>query len=381
MVDKVRAVVMVEPGNVEVQEFPYPDLEEGAMIIQVEMAGICGTDKHTYKGEMVLYAGTEAEQRGVFPCVKGHEVVGRIAEINGTYLDADGRKLNVGDRVTVCPNIICKTCWYCRHVFGWPYCANNRTYGVYFRAAEPPHITGGWAEYMYIFPGSFVYKVPEEMPLEMAVNVELMVVTCNVDRAKGYMEFASRGFGLMDTVLVQGVGAMGLAHLIKARVLGAGDIIAVDVSDFRLDLARKFGADHTLNVRNTSVKERMDFVRSLTEGRGADVVIETTGTPDVLAEGLDLLRRGGTYLEASNFVDAGEATINVHRHLAAKNVLLIGSTNHPNTEYDRTMRMMMRHRDNFPWMEFISHRFKLEEATRAMEASFEDESLKVVFVP
>lgn len=381
MVDKVRAVVMKEPGKVEFQEFPYPDLEEGAMIIQVEMAGICGTDKHTYKGEMVLYAGTEAEQRGVFPCVKGHEVVGRIAEINGTYLDADGRKLNVGDRVTVCPNIICKTCWYCRHVFGWPYCANNKTYGVYFRADEPPHITGGWAEYMYIFPGSFVYKVPEEMPLEMAVNVELMVVTCNVDRAKGYMEFASRGFGLMDTVLVQGVGAMGLAHLIKARVLGAGDIIAVDVSDFRLDLARKFGADHTLNVRKTSVKERMDFVRSLTEGRGADVVIETTGTPDVLAEGLDLLRRGGTYLEASNFVDAGEATINVHRHLAAKNVLLIGSTNHPNTEYDRTMKMMMRHRDNFPWMEFITHQFKLEEATQAMEASFEDESLKVVFIP
>ncbi len=381
MVDMVRAVVMVEPGRVEVQEFPYPDLEEGAMIIQVEMAGICGTDKHTYKGEMVLYAGTEAEQRGVFPCVKGHEVVGRIAEINGSCLDADGRPLNVGDRVTVCPNIICKTCWYCRHVFGWPYCANNRTYGVYFPSDEPPHITGGWAEYMYIFPGSFVYKVPEEMPLEMAVNVELMVVTCNVDRAKGYMEFASRGFGLMDTVLVQGVGAMGLAHMIKARVLGAGDIIAVDVSDFRLDLARRFGADHTLNVRNTSVKERIDFVKSLTEGRGADVVIETTGTPDVLAEGLDLLRRGGTYLEASNFVDAGEATINVHRHLAAKNVLLIGSTNHPNTEYERTMKMMMRHRDNFPWMQFISHRFKLEEATRAMEASFEDESLKVVFVP
>ena len=185
----------------------------------------------------------------------------------------------------------------------------------------------------------------------------------------------------MDSVLVQGVGAMGLAHMIKARVLGAGDIIAVDVSDFRLDLARRFGADHTLNVRNTSVKERIDFVKSLTEGRGADVVIETTGTPDVLAEGLDLLRRGGTYLEASNFVDAGEATINVHRHLAAKNVLLIGSTNHPNTEYERTMKMMMRHRDNFPWMQFISHRFKLEEATRAMEASFEDESLKVVFVP
>jgi L-iditol 2-dehydrogenase len=155
----------------------------------------------------------------------------------------------------------------------------------------------------------------------------------------------------------------------------------MDVSDFRLDLAREFGADYTVNVRKTPLKERMKFVKDRTEGRGADVVIETTGTPHVLAEGLDMLRRGGTYLEASNFVDAGEATINVHRHLAAKNVLLIGSTNHPNTEYDRTMKMMMRHRHNFPWSRFISHQFKLEEATRAMEASFEDESLKVVFVP
>ncbi len=381
MVDTVRAVVMVEPGKVEVQDFPYPRLEKDAMVIQMEMAGICGTDKHTYKGEMILYAGTEAEQRGVFPCVKGHENVGRIVEINGTYLDADGNELKVGDRVTMCPNIICKKCWYCRHVFGWPYCAENKTYGVYFRADEPPHITGGWSEYMYIFPGSWVYKVPEDMPPEMAVNIELMTVTNNVDRAKGYMEFASRGFGLMDTVLIQGVGAMGLAHLIKARVLGAGDIIALDVSDFRLNLAREFGADHTLNVRKTTPKERMTFVKELTEGRGADVVIETAGIPDVLPEGLDLLRRGGTYLEASNFVDAGEATINVHRHLAAKNVLLIGSTNHPNTEYYRTMKMMMRYRDRFPWMKFVTQKYSLDQATEAMEKSFEDESLKVVFVP
>jgi threonine dehydrogenase-like Zn-dependent dehydrogenase len=195
------------------------------------------------------------------------------------------------------------------------------------------------------------------------------------------MEFASRGFGLMDTVLIQGVGAMGLAHLIKARVLGAGDIIAVDVSDFRLNLAKEFGADYTINVKKTTPKERMKFVKNLTEGRGADVVIETTGTPDVLPEGLDLLRRGGTYLEASNFVDAGEVTINVHRHLAAKNVLLIGSTNHPNTEYYRTMKMMMRYRDRFPWMKFVTHKFPLDQATEAMKKSFEDESLKVCFVP
>jgi threonine dehydrogenase-like Zn-dependent dehydrogenase len=379
--DSVKAVVMVGPGKVEVQEFSYPEIEKDAMVIRIEMAGICGTDKHAYKGEMILYAGTEAEQRAVFPCVRGHEVVGRIEEINGTYLDADGAALKEGDRVTVCPNIICKKCWYCRHIFGWPYCADNKTYGVYFRSDQPPHITGGWSEYMYVFPGSWVYKVPEEMAPEVAVNIELMVVTSNVDRAKGYMEFAGRGFGLMDTVLIQGVGAMGLAHLIKARVLGAGDIIAFDVSDFRLALAKEFGADYTVNVTKTTPKERMALVKDLTDGRGADMVIETAGIPAVLPEGLDLLRRGGTYLEASNFVDAGETTLNVHRHLAAKNVLLLGSTNHPNTEYYRTIKMMMRYGKHFPWTRFVTHTFPLDKADEALRACFAEDSLKVCFAP
>ncbi len=375
----VKAAVMVEPGKMEVQEFPWPDLEPGAMLIEMEMSGICGTDKHAFKGEMILYGGTEAEQHAVFPCIKGHENIGRIVEMNGQYLDYDGKPLNIGDRVTMCPNIICQRCYYCRHVYGWPYCADNKTYGVYFPADQPPHITGGWAEYMYIFPNSFIYKVPDEFPAWLAVNIELMVVTSNVDRAKGYMEFASRGFGLMDTVLIQGVGAMGLAHLIKARILGAGDIIAVDISDFRLKLAKGFGADYTINVQKTSFRERLEIVKELTGGRGADMVIETTGLAEVVPEGLDLLRRGGTYLEAGNFVDAGETTINVHRHLAAKNVLLLGNTNHPNSEYYRTIKMMQRYRNNFPWEKFVSHRFSLDECRKAMETSLDEENLKVVF--
>jgi L-iditol 2-dehydrogenase len=375
----VKAAVMVAPGKMEVQEFPYPRPKSGAMILEMEMSGICGTDKHAFKGEMVLYAGTEAEQRGVFPCVKGHEIAGRIAEMNGPYLDYDGRPLQVGDRVTVCPNIICGKCYYCRHVFGWPYCANNKTYGVYFPSTKWPHVTGGWAEYMYVFPGSFVYKVPDDMPPDIAVNIELMVVTNNVDRAKGYMEFASRGFGLMDTVLIQGVGAMGIAHLIKCRVLGAGAIIALDTSDYRLKLAKEFGADHLINVTKTTFKERLEMVRELTDGRGADMVIETTGLATVVPEGLDLLRRGGTYLEAGNFVDSGETTINVHRHLAAKNVLLIGNTNHPNSEYYRTIKMMQRYSKQFPWKKFTSHKFPLEKAQEALEFSLGEKALKVVF--
>jgi threonine dehydrogenase-like Zn-dependent dehydrogenase len=121
------------------------------------------------------------------------------------------------------------------------------------------------------------------------------------------------------------------------------------------------------------------MVRDLTDGRGADMVIETTGLATVLPEGLDLLRRGGTYLEAGNFVDSGETTINVHRHLAAKNVLLLGNTNHPNTEYYRTIKMMQRYKNDFPWHKFTSHKFTLGQAQEALEFSLGDKALKVVF--
>ncbi len=383
MPDKVRAVVMVAPGKVELQELPYPEhLEPGACVVKMEMSGICGTDKHAYRGELTLYGGTEAEQDMVFPTVHGHENVGTIVEMNGKgcEIEYSGKDLKIGDRVTNCPNVICGECWYCRNVHGYPYCSRHQGIGMTFPSDRYPYIVGGWGEYMYLPPKAWVYKVPEYLPVEHACLSELFVVSALLDRAKEYAAYGGKGFHFGDTVVIQGVGAVGMMMAAKARLLGAGKIIALDEMDMRLELSKQFGVDLSINVSRLSDAELVQAIRDETEGRGADVVVENVGRPEVLKVGLEMLRRGGTYMETGNFVDTGSTvTLNVHRHIAAKNVLLFGNTNHPHDGYYVAMDMMYRYRNEFPFEKLITHRFRLDQPSEALKKSFEADSLKVVF--
>lgn len=382
--EKVKAVVMVAPGHVELQELPYPDhLEPGAVIIKMEMSGICGTDKHAFNGEVTLYGGTESEQDMVFPSVHGHENSGIVVEMNGKGQDIEysGKELKVGDRVTNCPNVICGRCWYCRHIHGYPYCANHQGIGMTYYADRFPYIVGGWGEYMYLPPKAWVYKVPEYLTVEEACLSELFVVSAILDRAKEYSAYAGKGFHLGDTVVVQGMGAIGMMMVAKARILGANKIIALDTMDKKLDLAKKFGADMGINTKTLSDQELVQVIRGETEGRGADVVVECVGRPEVVKVGLEMLRRGGTYLETGNFADTGTVELNIHRHIAAKNVLLYGNTNHPHDGYYSHFQMMNRYRDTFPFSKLITHRFKYEQAAEGLKKSFEPDALKVVFTP
>lgn len=380
----VKAAVMVAPGRMETRRLPYPDhLEPGAVIVKMEMSGICGTDKHAFKGEVTLYGGTETEQDMVFPSVHGHENSGIVVEMNGRGRDIEysGQDLNVGDRVTHCPNVICGRCWYCRTVHGYPYCANHQGIGMTYSADSFPYIVGGWSEYMYLPPKAWVYKVPEYLPVEYACMAELFVVSAILDRAKEYAAYAGKGFHFGDTVVVQGAGPIGMMMMAKARLLGAGKIIALDVMEMKLNLAKEFGADLGINIKGLTDEEVVQAIRDQTEGRGADVVVETVGTPDVVKVGLEMLRRGGTYLETGNFADTGTVTLNVHRHIAAKNVLLYGNTNHPHDGYYRAFEMMYRRRTEIPFEKLITHRFTLDQAQEALERSYQPDALKAVFTP
>src|SRR5260370_26624161 len=107
-------------------------------------------------------------------------------------------------------------------------------------------------------------------------------------------------------------------------MLGSGTIIAVDVSGYRLNFARKLGADHVIDASKTSESERLARVRELTHGRGADVVVECAGVPGAVREGLEMLRLGGLLVEAGNFSDMGEISISPHRHLFSKNFRILG---------------------------------------------------------
>jgi threonine dehydrogenase-like Zn-dependent dehydrogenase len=380
----VRAAVMVQPGKIEIQEFPFPELADGAVLLKIEMCGICGTDKHTWRGEMRQYAGTSFESVTPFPIIPGHEIIGTIADINDRLsprLDFNGERLKPGDRVTLCPDVVCGTCYGCRHTFAFPRCENLRGYGNAFTSTQPPHLFGGWAEYMYVLPNAFLYKVPDSLPTRVAVMVELMAVAYNLDKAKEFYHLSGEGFAAGDTIVIQGVGPMGLCHVVKARMLGAGDIIVTDVSNYRLSLAKEFGADVTISVNRTTVSERVQMIHDLTGGRGADVVAECVGLAQVVPEGLDMLRTGGTYIEAGNFVDTGEVLLSPHRHLCAKNVRLIGITNHPFTGYTPSMKLIEKYRHIFPFERFVTHEYPLAQTEEALLMSMEPDCMKVAIVP
>jgi L-iditol 2-dehydrogenase len=375
----VLAATLVKPGHYEIREYAMPDPAPGCVLVRMELSGICGTDKHTYQGYTTQYGGRELE----FPIIQGHENVGMAAAIggDGKYTDFEGIPLSVGDRVVVGANVSCGDCYYCRHDFPYYCCERTTDYGNNLSAKYPPHLFGGWAQYIYIVPGSFLVKVPDELPSEVAVLTEIFAVSAGLDRAKQMSAFPNESFRFDDTVVILGAGPLGMCMLMKARMLGAGTIIAVDLSDYRLAYAKRLGADHTLNAANTSLAERLQFVKDLTHGRGADMVVECAGVPAAVPEALDLLRIGGLLVEAGNFSDLGEVRISPHRQLCAKNVRILGVAGEEPAAYGPGMRQMARYMKHYPLHEFVTHRYDLHDVESALLKSVQLDSMKVVIDP
>jgi L-iditol 2-dehydrogenase len=224
-------------------------------------------------------------------------------------------------------------------------------------------------------------KVPDDLPSEVAVLTEIFAVSVGLDRAKQMSAFPNESFRFDDTVVLLGVGPLGMCFLMKARMLGAGTIIAADLSDYRLNFAKRLGADHVVNVGKTSKAERLRLVRELTHGRGADMVIECAGVPQAVPEALEMLRISGLLVEAGNFSDLGEIALSPHKHICAKNARILGVGGEEPAAYGPSMRQMARYMKHYPLREFVTHRFGLREVQTAVQKSMEAESMKVVFEP
>jgi threonine dehydrogenase-like Zn-dependent dehydrogenase len=375
----VLAATLVKPGKYEIREYPLPEPAAGCVLIRMEMSGICGTDKHTFQGYTAQYGGRQLE----FPIIQGHENVGTIAAIggDGKYADFEGLALREGDRVVVGANVVCGECYYCRHDFPYYCCEKTTDYGNNLSAKNPPYLFGGWSQYMYVVPGSFLVKVPDDLPSEVAVLTEIFAVSVGLDRAKQMSAFPNESFRFDDTVVALGVGPLGMCFLMKARMLGAGTIIAVDKSEYRLNFAKRLGADYAVNVATMSKQGRLQMVKDLTHGRGADVVIECAGVPEAVPEALEMLRIGGLLVEAGNFSDLGEVALSPHRHICAKNARILGVGGEEPAAYGPSMRQMARYMKNYPLREFVTHRYGLRDVDAAMKKSVEAESMKVVLQP
>ena len=375
----VRAAVMKGPGRVEVEEFPRPEVERGAVLMQVQFSGICGTDKHTFRGETIQYAGTPHERRLEYPLICGHENVGVVADTGGDVLATDGRPLRPGDRIVPGANVACGECWFCREGFPYYACERLEDYGNSLNAARPPHLFGGWAELMYLLPGTPLFRVPDELPSEVAVLTEVMAVTHGLDNAAQLP--LPHAFRPGSSVAVIGVGPLGLCHLIKARFLRCGELIAVDLLPSRLRVAERFGATLTIEASAVPREGRIELVRQQTGGRGADVAIDCSGVAETFPEALALVRWGGTVIEAGAFVDLGPVPVNPNRDICTRNICVLGVGGEAATSYVPAMKAMAAHLDELPLRDVVTHRLPLERAGEAIELSQSDAAMKVVIVP
>jgi threonine dehydrogenase-like Zn-dependent dehydrogenase len=372
---RVRAAVMEEPGRIAVQSFPYPDPEPGAVVLRMDHSGICGTDKHTWRGESIQYAGTENERTAAYPLICGHENVGVIEAIGpgSPPIDEMGGPLGIGDRVVPAPNLTCGRCRYCLDDrFPYYLCSANQDYGNSLSCAEPPHLFGGWSEAMYLLPGTRMFRVPDGMDPALAALTELVAVTHGLDAAQS---LAGTGAGLCfgDSVLVMGVGPLGLVHLLKAELLGAGRLIAIDLIPERVHLA--------LGAETLSPEERRDAVREATAGHGADVVVHCTGRAETFQEALELVRPGGVVIEPGTFVDMGEVAVNPSRYICAKGVTVIGIGGDSLRQYPGALRMIERHADRLRLGSVVSSQVGLGGLEDALEGAAGSGEMKILVTP
>lgn len=374
------AAVMEEPGRIALRESPVPDPEPGAVILAVHLSGICGTDKHTFRGESKQYAGTKHERDLEYPLICGHENVGTVTAVGGHVLASDGTEIKVGDRLVPGANVPCGRCYYCATDFPYYFCQDLEDYGNSLNLSRPPGLFGGWSQYMYLLPGTPLFRVPDALPGEVAVLTEVMAVTHGVDTSLallGLQGGTRSGFA----VAVLGVGPLGLCHLVKSRMLGAGFVAATDLLAGRLERAAAFGVDLALDASSTDVDERVATIMDATGGRGVDIALDCSGVPATFSEALRVVRTGGVVVEAGAFVDMGPVLINPNSDICSRNVSVLGIGGERATEYEPSMRLMAANLDRYPLRTIVSHILPLDRARDAVMLAQSGEAMQVALDP
>lgn len=349
----------------EIREYPLPEkIEPGAALVKVEMAGICGTDVHLWKGQLPIPR----------PIILGHETVGVIEKLGeGLETDWTGEPLGEGSRVTWSAGMLCGHCHHCAVIRQPTRCINRNAYGISFNSDDAPHFSGGYAEYIYLRPKTAIFKLSD---------VSAAAVTgagCALVTAIHGLERMKIGWG--DSVVIQGSGPVGLAALAVAKSSGALTTVVIGGPAPRLELAQAFGADYTINIEDfADSAARLNQVKQLTKGFGADAVIECVGSPSVVPEGFEMCRDGGKYLVLGHYGDAGATPINPHV-ITRKQLTVYGSWASEPRHMAAAIEFLRKQGERFPFDRLVSHRFPLDRAFEGLQTTAQWASSKSVIVP
>jgi L-iditol 2-dehydrogenase len=287
---------------------------------------------------------------------------------SGRIEDVEGRPIAPGTLVTFYDVFgTCGSCWHCLVAKAATRCPRRRVYGITTSADEG--LLGGWAERIDIRPGVRLLPLPDGLD-----PLEFMGGGCGLPT--GFHAVERGGIGLGDTVVVQGSGPVGLNAAVFAMLAGAVSVLVVGAPAERLAAARRLGADDALDIGVvTDPAERVRWIRERTGGRGADVVIEASGNPHAVAEGLEMARDAGRYVVVGQYTDAGDVTLNPHRHVNRRHATVLGCWGFEYTHLHRAVALMAKHRGRFRWRGLITREYRLAEAARALE---DMEALRVI---
>ena len=361
---KGRAVLFMGARKpFEITEYEVPDPEPGAMILKVTQAGICGSDLHSWRGD-----------GNPLPVPEGGSPPATRAPASSTPSAPGSRRTPSASRSrkatasSTPPSAPCGNCYQCM--------AGNGNWCVtgFFPRSTPhqfPFFTGTYADYYYVRPNQPRFRVPDELPDSVLgwVNCAMGTVTEGLMRAG-----AKEG----DYVVIQGAGGLGLNAVAMAKDMGAHRVIVLDRLEGRLDLAREFGADHTINVETewTTPEMRRQRVMELTDGRGADIVLELVGRADLLVEGVSYLTNGGTFVEIGNIVRGNTVTIDTSTILTGKKI--IGSAMYRPQLLPMMLENLVKKQGRLPFDKIVSNTYPLAQINEAFEqAEWQDRQTSV----
>jgi len=288
----LKALIYTKPYTLEYSDFPDPATGEDDVLVRVKACGICGSDVHGFTGKT---------GRRIPPLIMGHEAAGIVATPGKNVRD-----FRKGDRVCFDSTVYCNKCEACRMGL-FNRCDERQVLGVSVPSFKRH---GAFAEYVAV-PWWIVSKIPDELSFVHAALLEPASIGVHA---------ANRApISSDDTVVVIGAGTIGLFILQAARLRGAAKVIAVDISEFRLDIAEKLGADKLVNPLKSDLSEA---ILQETEGKGANVTLEAVGYAKTFAEAVSITRMGGYIVAVGNLEKSAEFDL---QQLVAKEHTFIGS--------------------------------------------------------
>ncbi len=340
----MRVAMYYSNNDIRIEEMPKPKIGRGELLIRVEASGICGSDV------MEWYRINRT------PLVLGHEIAGTIEEVG------EGVKIyKKGDRAACAHHVPCGRCHYCL--------AGHETVCDTLRKTN--FDPGGFCEYLRLPKINVDYGVlplPDSVSFEEATFIEPLACVIRGQRLAGMKPGIS--------ILVVGSGIAGLLHIHLARVRGASRIISTDISDYRLRLAEQFGADISINAKEYSA----EMLRSLNQGRLADLVIVTAGSPSAIQQALESVERGGTILFFAPTDKDRKIPLPFNDLFWRTEISLTSSYAGSPADYKEALDLITSKKLNISDM--ITHRLSLSETGRGFKLVVEaQESIKVIIYP